>query len=110
MVLYLHKKREVLYMETLTNGVINVHVDPKDKEEATAILKSLGLNMTTLINMTLKQVIKRNAVPFEVANPTCSDKLENALKESSIIEKEYKEGKRKGYNNANEMMRSILND
>ena len=46
-------------METLTSGVINVHVDPKDKEEATNILKDLGLNMTTLINMTLKQVIKK---------------------------------------------------
>ena len=49
-------------METLTNGVINVHVNPKDKEEATNILKDLGLNMTTLINMTLKQVIKRKGV------------------------------------------------
>ena len=97
-------------MKTLTNGVINVHVDPKDKEEATIILKDLGLNMTTLINMTLKQVIKRKAVPFEVAIPVYSDELENALKESVIIENEYKEGKRKGYNNANEMMRSILND
>lgn len=97
-------------METLTNGVINVHVDPKDKEEATKILKDLGLNMTTLINMTLKQVIKRKAVPFEVANPLYSDELENALKESAVIEKEYKEGKRTGYNNANEMIRSILND
>ena len=97
-------------METLTSGIINVHVDPKDKEEATVILKDLGLNMTTLINMTLKQVIKRKAVPFEVANPLYSDELENALKESVIIENEYKEGKRKGYNNANEMMRSILND
>lgn len=97
-------------METLTNGIINVHVDPKDKEEATAILKDLGLNMTTLINMTLKQVIKRKAVPFEVAIPLYSDELENALKEGSIIENEYKEGKRKGYNNANDMMSSILND
>ena len=97
-------------MEALTNGVINVHVDPKDKEEATKILKDLGLNMTTLINMTLKQVIKRKAVPFEVSNPVYGDQLESALKESVIIEKEYKEGKRKGYNNANEMMRSILND
>ena len=97
-------------METLTNGVINVHVDPKYKEEATTILKDLGLNMTTLINMTLMQVIKRKAIPFEVANPLYSDELENALKESAIIENEYKEGKRKGYNNANEMIRSILND
>lgn len=97
-------------METLTNCVINVHVDQKDKEEATAILKDLGLNMTTLINMTLKQVIKRKAVPFEISNPSYSVELESALKESVIIEKEFKEGKRKGYNNANEMMESILND
>lgn len=51
---------------------------------------------------TLKQVIKRKRVP--------SKKLENALKESESIEKEYKEGKRKGYKNVNEMMKSILND
>ena len=97
-------------MESLTNGVINVHVDPKDKEEATNILKELGLNMTTLINMTLKQVIKRKAVPFEVAIPLYNDELENALKETITIENEYKTGKRKGYNNANEMLRSILDD
>lgn len=48
-------------METLASSVINVHVDPKDKEEATTILKELGLNMTTLINMTLKQVIKKKS-------------------------------------------------
>ena len=68
-------------METITNGVINVHVDLKDKEEATAILKD-----------------------------SYSNELENALKESTVIEKQYKEGKRNGYNNANEMMSSILND
>ncbi len=97
-------------MENISNGVINVHVDPKDKIEATEILKDLGLNMTTLINMTLKQVIKRKAVPFDVALPVVSDELENALKESIAIEKEYKEGKRKGYDNANEMLKSILDD
>ena len=97
-------------MKTLTNGIINVHVDPKDKEEATIILKDLGLNMSTLINMTLKQVIKRKAIPFDVAIPSYNDRLENALKESEVIEKEYKRGTRKGYNNVNEMMESIIND
>lgn len=97
-------------MESITNGVINVHVDPKDKLEATNILKDLGLNMTTLINMTLKQVIKRKAVPFEISLPTYSDELEEALKETVEIENDYKNGKRTGYNNANEMLRSILND
>lgn len=97
-------------MKTLTNGIINVHVDPKDKEDATIILKDLGLNMSTLINMTLKQVIKRKAIPFDVAIPSYNDRLENALKESKVIEKEYKSGIRKGYNNVNEMMESIIND
>ena len=97
-------------LKTLTNGIVSVHVDPKDKEEATAILKDLGLNMTTLINMTLKQVIKRKAVPFEIANPVNKDELENALKESIIIEKDYKEGKRKGYDNASAMLESIVDD
>ncbi len=99
-------------MENIASGVINVHVDPKDKEQANNILKSLGLNMTTLINMTLKQVIKKNGVPFEVVNPKTvyNNELEDALKETVKIEKEFKNGKRKGYSNANEMLRSILDD
>ena len=97
-------------MKNLASSVINVHVDLKDKEEATTILKELGLNMTTLINMTLKQVIKRKAVPFEISIPTYTDELEHALKESELIENDYKEGKRTGYNNLNEIMKSILND
>ncbi len=60
--------------------------------------------------MTLKQVIKRKAVPFEVANPLFNDELEEALKETITIENEYKTGKRKGYNNVNEMLESILDE
>lgn len=96
-------------MASMTSA-ININVDTKVKNEATAILKSLGLNMSTFINMALIQVVNKNAVPFEISNSSYSDELENALKESKAIEKEYKKGKRKGYNNAKEMMESILND
>ena len=64
-------------MENIANSVINVHVDPQDKIEANNILKELGLNMTTLINMTIKQVIKKKAIPFNVALPKESDDLYN---------------------------------
>ena len=97
-------------MESLSNGVINVHVDPKDKYEANEILKELGLNMTTLINMTLKQVIKRKAIPFDVSIPITHDDMDEALKESFIMEEEYKDGKRTGYNNAKEMLDAALDD
>lgn len=72
-------------MASLTSSVISVHVNSKDKEQATAILKDLGLNMTTLINMTLKQVIQKNGVPFDVASPKPSKELLEALQEGEDI-------------------------
>lgn len=96
-------------MESLTSA-INVQVDAKDKEQATNILKDLGLNMSTAINMFVKQIIKHDGLPFEISNPKPSKELLEALEEGEQIIKEVKEGKRQGYNNVNEMMRAILDD
>ena len=71
-------------MENISNGVINVHVDPKDKIEANNILKELGLNMTTLINMTLKQVIKKKAIPFDVSLSKSHDDLYDYFTEEEL--------------------------
>ena len=93
-------------MESLS-CVINVQVDSKDKEVATKILKDLGLNMSTFINMAIKQVIKRNGVPFEVRNPYPSAELIEALEESNIILKEIKEGKRTGFSSIEQLVNSL---
>ena len=71
-------------MANLTTA-INVNVDAKVKEAATDILKDLGLNMSTFINMALVQVIKKNGVPFEITNPTPTKELVKALKEGEDI-------------------------
>ena len=71
-------------MSSLTSA-INVQVDSKEKELATSILKDLGLNMSTAINMFIKQVIKTDGLPFEVKNPKPSKELLDALKESEDI-------------------------
>ena len=79
-------------MASLTSA-INVNVDAKVKEEATAILKDLGLNMSTAINMFLVQVIKKDGIPFEIVNPKPSKDLIRALKELEDMEtgqKDYK--------------------
>lgn len=96
-------------MNNLTSA-INVQVDANDKKQVTNILKDLGLNMSTLINMTLKQVIKRNGLPFEVRNPRPSKELLEALEESENIAQEYKDGKRKGYNNIEDLKKALLDD
>lgn len=96
-------------MEQLTSA-INVQVNAKDKELATNILKNLGLNMSTAINMFIKQIIKKDGIPFEVTNQKPSQELLEALQEGEAIIQEVREGKRKGYNNVNEMMKDILDD
>ena len=94
-------------MASLTSP-INVMVDRETKEEATNILKDLGLSMSTAINLFLKQVIKRDGLPFEVANPKPSKELLEALKEAEDIIKN--PNNYKGYRDMNELKEALLSD
>ncbi len=91
-------------------SAINVQVNAKDKKEATIILKNLGLNMSTAINMFLKQIIKNDGIPFEVKNPKPTKELLEALQEGEDIIKDIKAGKRKGYNNMDELIKALNED
>lgn len=88
--------------------LINVNVDTQVKEEATSILKGLGLNMSTFINMALTQVVKRNGVPFEVVNPTPSKEMLQALAEAEDMRKN--PDKYPGYDNWEDLKASLLSD
>lgn len=71
-------------MESLTSA-INVQVNANDKEKASNILKDLGLNMSTAINMFIKQIIKNDGLPFAIKNPKPSKELLEALQEGEDI-------------------------
>ena len=94
-------------MGSLTSA-INVNVDTKIKDQATAILKDLGLNMSTFINIALTQVVKRDGIPFEIVNPKPSKETLQALKEAEDIIN----GKiqTKGYRDMDELRKALLSD
>ena len=94
-------------MSSLTTS-LNVNVDAKNKEEATAILKGLGLNMSTAINMFLAQIVKRDGIPFEVKNPKPSRNTLKALKEAEKIIKN--PDKYPGYTNREDLKKALLSD
>ena len=50
-------------MKSLTTA-ISVQVDRQDKELATGILNNIGLNISTYVNMAIKQLINKNGIPF----------------------------------------------
>lgn len=71
----------------MATTAISVQVDTKDKEQVTEILQRLGVTMSGLINMTIKQVIMHNGIPFEIKEPKVSKELKEALEEADYIEK-----------------------
>ncbi len=94
-------------MANLTTA-INVNVDKETKEEATKILKGLGLNMSTAINMFLTQVVKKDGIPFEIRNPKPNREMRRALKEAQdIIDGKIES---KGYHDVHQMFEDILNE
>lgn len=49
---------------------MNVRVEPEIKEQAAAILEKQGISTSAFINMTYRQVILHNGIPFPVSVPT----------------------------------------
>ena len=65
-------------MANLTSA-INIQVDSDTKKQATDILNNLGLSMSTAINIFLKQVIKRDGIPFEIVNNKTNEEILKAV-------------------------------
>ncbi len=91
-------------MERATT-TISIQVNKKDKELATGILSSLGLNMSTYLNMAIKQLINKNGVPFDVVNQAPKKELLEAIQEKEDI----LSGKinAKSYTNMYEMLKDL---
>lgn len=67
MVVY-YKKQEVHTMATKTANV-TARIQPNIKEQAEAILDRLGIPVSVFIDMTYRQVIMRDGVPFSLDIP-----------------------------------------
>jgi DNA-damage-inducible protein J len=48
---------------------INVRTDTLLKAKAQAVLESVGMDMSTAINVFLHQIVNKNGIPFEIAAP-----------------------------------------
>lgn len=88
-------------------SVINVNVPTEVKEEASNLFNSLGLNMSTAINIFLKKSIYEKGIPFDVSlKPT--KELSEAIEELKYIESHLDEYKK--YNDVDKMFDEILKD
>ena len=66
-------------MESLT---LNVRVDADDKRSFEKFCNSVGINVSTAVNMFIKAVLREQRIPFEVKSGTFDDMILEKLKEA----------------------------
>ena len=94
-------------MANLTSA-INIQVDSDTKKQATDILNNLGLSMSTAINIFLKQVIKRDGIPFEIVNNKPNEEMLKAVQEVKEMISRPNDYPR--YTNREDLKKALLSD
>ncbi len=65
-----------------------VRIDSDIKKEATVLFDSLGLDMSSAVNLFLHQCVLRGGLPFNIELPEYSQKTLEAMEEARRISKD----------------------
>jgi DNA-damage-inducible protein J len=68
-------------MESLT---LNVRVDANDKKNFEKFCNSVGMNVSTAVNMFIKAVLREQKLPFEIKTNTFDETVYEKLKEAEL--------------------------
>ena len=60
---------------------ISIRMDTELKKQAETMLADMGLNMTTAMNLFLRQVVRQGRIPFEIATDIPNSETLAAMKE-----------------------------
>lgn len=88
-------------MNNSTN--LNIRIDKTIKEKSEKVFEDLGLNMTTAINIFLRQVIRVNGIPFEIKGNVPNQETLEAIEESITIANDNS----KGYSNIEDLKKAL---
>lgn len=60
----------------------NIKIDPELKQEAQALFNDLGMNLSTAINLFLRQAVREQAIPFRVSRSIPNDETLRAIRDA----------------------------
>lgn len=89
-------------MSNQTN--LNIRTDAEVKASAEKIFEQLGLNMSTAVNIFLRQAIRQGGLPFEVKLDIPNETTAAAIREGRDI---IKDGKAHGYKNMDDLRAAL---
>lgn len=88
-------------MEKSSN--INIRIDNNLKKEAEKLFNDLGINMSSAINIFLKQSVRKQKIPFEIRKEYPTYETEMAIAETNS--EEYKNSK--AYDSVDELSHDL---
>lgn len=80
----------------------NIKIDPILKQESQALFETLGLNLSTAVNMFLRQAVREQAIPFRIGAP-----IPNAETLKAINEARNGIGLSRGFTSVTELMEDL---
>ncbi len=83
---------------------LNIRTDKDIKRRAEKLFDALGLNMTTAVNIFLRQAIRENGIPFEVKLNIPNETTEAAIQEGRNIACDKNQ---KGYDNMEDLRKAL---
>lgn len=86
----------------MANTSMNIRMDEELKKQAEALFGEIGMNMTTAINIFLRQAIRENAIPF-----TISRDVPNAVTEAAIMAAEKDEAMYGPFDSVDALMEAL---
>ena len=84
----------------------NISMDADVKKQAQKLFSEFGLDLTTAINIFLRQSIREQRIPFEITMNVPNAETSEALKEVEKMEKN--PAAYKGYTDVDAMMKDLL--
>ena len=85
---------------------MNIRMDSALKRQAQELFAALGMDMTTAVNIFLRQSIQRQGLPFEVTLNRMNSETLEAIAEVQEMKKHPE--RYKGYTDADAMMKELL--
>ena len=88
----------------MSTANLNIRTDAEVKAEAESLFNELGLNLSTAVNMFLRQAIRVGGIPFEVRVSTPNEITAAAIAEGRAL---IKDSSIKGYNSIKDLRAAL---
>ena len=69
----------------MTNVPTQIRIDEKLKKQSVALFDELGIDMSSAVNMFLKQCVMRGGIPFDITVPRYKQEVLEAMEEAKEI-------------------------